>query len=300
MAMERDFRRVIFGWFPALMLLAFVAWCSSSSRGRVDNTALRLELVELFSEQGVIDGQTVRHDDLPRLAKQIGKPGMNRVLAATAPKASLAALQWMLDHGADVKAIEPVADMPVLHRIAARPQFDRFDYFLKLGLDPTQRGRDGETVLHVAAANGIDARALALLLGRGLSLADTTTAGRQPLHGADVASMAVLAAAGADLSARDREGRTPLHLAAFEGRNDAVRELLRLGGSVYSTDQKSRTPLHLAMLRGHTKAADLLVAAGAPAAARDQDGLSPQEMGGAESARKRRHRARTNDEEEGS
>ena len=45
----------------------------------------------------------------------------------------------------------------------------------------------------------------------------------------DAAEIAKLAAAGADVKARDGRGRTPLHVAAFAGRHDAMRALVKAG-----------------------------------------------------------------------
>ena len=141
--------------------------------------------------------------------------------------------------------------------------------------------------MHLAAQNGVDERALALLLSKGLTLADTTPSGRQPIHYANVKAIGVLAKAGADLNAVDAQGRTALHWAAAEGRQEVAAQLIQLNAStVFAVDREGRTPLHLAALGRSESTIDALLAAGAPRTARDAAGLTPREL--AQAAKKQR------------
>jgi ankyrin repeat protein len=87
------------------------------------------------------------------------------------------------------------------------------------------------------------------------------------------------------LSASGRgPGYTPLHLAAREGHEAAIRQLLDAGADVNAVDKMTEdnsvpdgwTPLHLAAPAGKTKAAKLLLDKGADANATDENGkLTP-------------------------
>ena len=212
------------------------------------------------------------------------------VAAAAASDASLPALKWLVEHGADPRNVGTLEDVPLLFRAAKRPLFDRLDYLIGTGLDPTERSRAGLTLMHIAAQNGLDERVLQLLRAKGLGLNDAAPDGRRPIHFANVKSITVLAKAGADLNVVDRDGRTALHWAAAEGRQDAVAQLLALNASVFNADAKGRTPLHLAALSRSEPTVDALLAAGAPRTPRDNDGLTPRDL--AESANKQQQRSR--------
>jgi ankyrin repeat protein len=221
---EGSYRPSLFRLIPALMLLCFVAWCSSSRQSR-----------------GGVDGPL---------------------------------------HVSEA--------VPSLHKLAKKPQFDRLEYFLNQGLDATQRGGEGRSLMHVCAEAGMDERVFALLRSKGLGTADSTPAGKQPIHEASVKSLSVLVAGGADLAAVDNKGQTAPHIAAAAGRQDLVTELLRFGASVFAADKEGRTPLHWAALSRSEPSVDALLARSAPRTARDNGGLTPRDL--AESERPRAYR----------
>ncbi len=265
-------------FLPLLLIVLFVAWCSKSSQQRRVAAPQRVELVELFMQEGLIGNASPREGELDAAARQAGRVGMNQLLVAAAHSASLEALRWIIDHGAEPASVGAPQGVPLLHQAARTPTYARLDYFLGLGLDPRQRDTGGNTVLHVAARGGLDERALQLLLSKGLRLTDGNAAGQLPIHLAGLKSIDTLVRAGADVDATDGVGRTALHLAAADKRADAVNELVRLGASVFKADTKGRTPLHLAALAGAEPVIDALLAAGAPRSARDADGLSAREL----------------------
>lgn len=270
-------KRLMFKLIPTLMLVGLMAWCSQGNRGRQEVMQSRVELIELFQQAGLID-QPAPEMDLTRVARQAGTSGMNRVLYDAASGSSVQALKWLVKNGADPRNIGAIEDLPLLLKAAQAPRYDRLEYFMSLGLDPLQRSRDGQTMMHVAARGGLDERVLELLRSKGLGVTDETALGQQPIHFASVKSIPVLVAAGADIEAKDINGRTALHNAAFNGRDDIVAELLRMKASVYATDKQGRTPLHLASLKYNQKVVDTLVAAGAPQAARDHNNQTPSEL----------------------
>jgi ankyrin repeat protein len=77
-------------------------------------------------------------------------------------------------------------------------------------------------------------------------------------------------------------GWTPLMRAVDNGYRDAVRALLRHGGSdLAAADEAGMTALHHAARRGWTAIARLLIEAGAPVSARDRAGRTPADIAAA-------------------
>jgi ankyrin repeat protein len=74
---------------------------------------------------------------------------------------------------------------------------------------------------------------------------------------------------------RDRDGFTPLLRAAYDGRDNEVKNLLARGAQLEAPGPMGRTPLHLAAMRGHRGVVSLLLGAGASKEARDLEGCTP-------------------------
>lgn len=68
---------------------------------------------------------------------------------------------------------------------------------------------------------------------------------------------------------------TPLHRAAFEGHDEAVERLLKMGADVKARNCFGRTPLHDAVVFGSPKIITLLLAYGADPNVIDHDGMTP-------------------------
>lgn len=274
---ERSGRLYLLRMVPVLMVVCFVAWCTSSNRARQHNLPVLTELRELFMQEGLVDGGG--SVDLADVAKKTGEAGMNRLLYEAAARSSLDAIKWLVKNGADPRNVGTIKDLALLQNAAKMPKYERIEYFLGFGLDPLERSRDKVTVLDIAAQGGVDQRTLALLISKGLSVKDVDATGRQAIHFASVKSIPVLVAAGADVNATDSEGRTALHYAARTGQNALVAELLKNAASVFAQDSRGRTPLHLAAIGNNSNAViDTLLAAGAPKTVRDNDGNTPKDI----------------------
>jgi ankyrin repeat protein len=276
-------------FLPLLLIVLFVAWCSRSGEQRRESAPQKAELAELMLQQGLISSGSLRDGALTEAAKKAGRVGMNDLLYAAAPSASIDALRWIVAHGADPASVGSPAGVPLLHRAARTPTYARLNYFLGLQLDARQTGLGGNTLLHEAAKGGVDDHVLQLLLGKGLRVTDSNDAGQLPIHVAALKAIDPLVRAGADVDAVDGGGRSALHQAAADNRADVAAELLRLGASVFKTDRQGRTPLHLAALARADRVVDQLLAAGAPRSARDNDGLTARDLAQA-SQRKNRYR----------
>lgn len=265
-------------FLPLVLVVLFIAWCSTSGDHRRKQQPLRQELTALMQSQGLVAMRNLRDGELAEAARQAGRAGLNQVLYAGASSASPEALRWLIDHGADPASVGSPEGVPLLHRAARAPTPARLAFFFELGLDPRQRGRTGDTLMHAAAAAGMDEAVLRLLLSKGLALTDVNQAGQLPIHVAHLRSLDMLVRAGAEVDAVDGLGRTPLHLAAADGRVERVHELLRLGASVFKSDAAGRTALHLAAQGSSIEVVDALLAAGAPRSARDHEGRTARDL----------------------
>ena len=123
------------------------------------------------------------------------------------------------------------------------------DLLLQRGADPRAPGPNGGSLLHSAAAGGLEALERRLL------------------------------DQGAPPGERDRYGLTPLHYAAAYGRSEIVSLLLARGGSLDAKDPGGRTPLSLAHLYGHEATASLIASRGAAASDATVEGRDDAYLG---------------------
>eukprot|EP01065_Artemidia_motanka_P035254 TRINITY_DN43162_c0_g1_i1.p1 TRINITY_DN43162_c0_g1~~TRINITY_DN43162_c0_g1_i1.p1 ORF type:complete len:905 (+),score=272.48 TRINITY_DN43162_c0_g1_i1:140-2854(+) len=143
------------------------------------------------------------------------------------------------------------------------------------------------TALHWACNKG-RARATKHLIGLGADVTLKAQSGRTPLHEAmrdmhfeidhgqevvpALVTPEVLKVQAKEANASTHEGSYAMHSAAFFGRENSIRKLHSLGGSVAVTDNDGHTPLHRAAARGHLRALEALIECGADVAATANDG----------------------------
>jgi ankyrin repeat protein len=170
-------------------------------------------------------------------------------------------VRFLLDHGADANASDKDGGTPLHQVIAQADERSRAiaDLLLKHGSAPDifahaqlgrtekvlalldeepdlvhAKGPGGQTLLHIAAANG------------------------------NLDLVKALVMRGADLEAKNSwAGWTPLHSAACEGRADVVKHLIEHGAKVEVPGEYSQGILYTASMQGHTEVVRLLIAAGA-------------------------------------
>ncbi|XP_065692152.2 nuclear factor NF-kappa-B p105 subunit isoform X1 [Patagioenas fasciata] len=158
-----------------------------------------------------------------------------------------------------------------LHLAVITKQTEVVEDLLRAGADVSLLDRHGNSVLHLAAAEGDDKILSVLLKNKKiLSMVDLSNGeGLSAIHMAVMANsmscLKQLIAAGVNVNAQEQKsGRTALHL-AVEHENIPLAGCLLLEGDadVDSTTYDGTTPLHIAAGRGSTKLAAVLKAAGA-------------------------------------
>ncbi|OXU28007.1 hypothetical protein TSAR_015851 [Trichomalopsis sarcophagae] len=168
-----------------------------------------------------------------------------------------------------------------LHYACAAGQQEAASCLLELGASARQQDYEGNTALHLAAANR-ESRLFAWLLSRCAAGVERTsllrTADRRgytALHlAASLGCSLILGDVLAELereqqkpqalASRCLEGNTPLHLAAQMNQPQACDMLIDAGASLNALNTKMQTPLQLATEMGHSHVCRLLVAASEP------------------------------------
>ncbi|KFQ45890.1 Nuclear factor NF-kappa-B p105 subunit, partial [Nestor notabilis] len=158
-----------------------------------------------------------------------------------------------------------------LHLAVITKQAEVVEDLLKAGADVSLLDRHGNSVLHLAAAEGDD-KILGLLLKHkkistmvNLSSGEGLSAIHMVVMANSMSCLKQLIAAGVNVNAQEQKsGRTALHL-AVEQENIPLAGCLLLEGDadVDSITYDGTTPLHIAAARGSTKFAAVLKAAGA-------------------------------------
>ncbi len=229
----------------------------------------------------------------PSLSRVRSGNGWTPVLAA-AECDSPALLKLLVKQGCKLNT-RTKSGMGVMQYVALSGSESTLDYLLRAGFKINDRGGDGRTALHHAAAHSPEAvdplirkgadinakdkageRPIAkaawnmispvvdLLVKRKASLANDSPSGMGPLQISarlgDVESIKVYAAAGVNLNTASKPTlRTALHVAIEEQQGQAIRWLLSYGANLYAKDSKGVTPYDIAMKLGGKPYAEMLL-----------------------------------------
>ncbi len=178
----------------------------------------------------------------------------------------------------------------LVHWLLQRPDRRMLKRFIARGIDINRPTRLGLRPL-VAAAQGIDAEGVALLLAAGadpnLANAEPDSEGNTALmelsrHGASqnflieagTRTMRLLLEHKADVQARNRDGATALHFAASQ-RPELATLLLAAGAPVAVAARNGSTPLHRAVEGRQAELAKTLLDRGADVNAEEAGGVTP-------------------------
>ncbi|XP_064081222.1 transient receptor potential channel pyrexia-like isoform X3 [Macrobrachium nipponense] len=146
---------------------------------------------------------------------------------------------------------------------------------IKAGVSVSTTNQAGATALHLAADKG-HFKCARELLESGAEVNQKDGDGCLPLHcaarnrsGDGLKILPYLIKSGSSVNTPEKCGYTPLHIAALASNAEAVKVLLKAGGSHGLANDKGQTPLHLTCT---PTVAQVLLNAGAHGRARDQDG----------------------------
>ncbi|CAG7816021.1 unnamed protein product [Allacma fusca] len=156
------------------------------------------------------------------------------LVAAAFGKVEIAKI--LLEHGADVRAVQGVSLDSALYLATAAGSMPCVKFFLEK-LSPHIRNTYGETPLHLSEST----ETAALLLVKGGNPDAVDIYGRSPLHFAvmkEFLKLKTLVQYGADVNLQDKHGQTPLHLAAMQGASRKAGYLLSHGAKAGIKDNE--------------------------------------------------------------
>ncbi|TKA25713.1 hypothetical protein B0A50_05808 [Salinomyces thailandicus] len=224
----------------------------------------------------------------PKKIKESWKPA-----AFAAQSGSLPMLNMVLTQKLSLKERNPAGWTP-LHYAARYDQTSMVHKLLELKVSwKAQTKKAEETALHIAAAHGHSASALALVAHKDANVIMKDTDNIEPIHHAfrsgDIRLTAALLEKGAKLHGTTKYGWKPVHLAAAYGHESLLAECVTRGVSIeeklmtpaFKPEKRTNAaarrgywaeirwphsgarPLHLALEFGHLDVARVLIAGGA-------------------------------------
>jgi ankyrin repeat protein len=126
--------------------------------------------------------------------------------------------------------------------------------FVKLGGDFWRKDANGQSLVHMAAAQGFDAILVYLCFVLNMSYVENEKNGRSPLHLAclegQVSTGMLLIVWNEELDLQDVEDFTPLHLAVLSSSYKLIRNLVIMGADLKVKDKKGETAFEIALSHG--------------------------------------------------
>ncbi|XP_077980292.1 transient receptor potential cation channel subfamily A member 1-like isoform X2 [Glandiceps talaboti] len=185
-------------------------------------------------------------------------------LLAAAWKGQTRAAKYLIQQGANITVID--RDMKTcMHWAVEGNHYEFAKMLLSNGGERllNEKDKKEQTVVHYAAKSG-NSKILSLLITSNAEVDGKDFDERIPLHIAAscgrLECVRLLAeACPTKINDDDVDGRTPLLLAAEEGYDKVVRQLLKNGADISSKDENRRTPLALAATEGHRDTVKVLV-----------------------------------------
>ena len=197
-------------------------------------------------------------------------------------KGNIAEVKRLIGNGTPVDARDAIGSTPLLDA-AWTGEAEIAEFLIEHGADVNAHHHEsGATPLQYAVLTG-QAKITRLLLDAGAKLAGDYRDGQSLLHVAAARGYAtiidLLVAAKADVQALDANGNTPLDSAVLHNQPFAVAALLRNHANAsYVHPSDGRGALHEACMRGFAKLLQPLIEAGADPSARDRFGQTPLDM----------------------
>ncbi|MBR2963975.1 MAG: ankyrin repeat domain-containing protein [Lentisphaeria bacterium] len=163
-----------------------------------------------------LDLDNIPNDLLPRDVNDAANTDGMTALHFAAQNGDIAILQYLVDHGADIKAQDTIHSRAVLHFAAENGNLECVKYLAEHGADLLDKDAYGATALHYAAGkNHLDV--IKYLVSKKM-----------------------------DYTAKDARGWTAMHYAARGESIDVIKYLLAKGLNINELTESGRTPLFFA------------------------------------------------------
>ena len=186
-----------------------------------------------------------------------------------------AAIQALIEAGANVNARKPGSGETALHLVARKGDMKSYQMLVAEGARPDALTERGKTVLHDAVCGG-NLDLVSAILESGSDVKAKTATGVSVLHHAarcdNVDIFNLLVGEGADIDAECERGRSMLHFAASG--NGKIAELLLQGGAdVRAKDNDGKEPIETAIDSYHSRFITNVVFGGGPPEENSSDAI---------------------------
>jgi ankyrin len=249
-----------------LLVLLFVAMCL---RGQ-ENTAAEM-LVKAAKSGDVKGAETLLSAGVD---PDIANPGWRTPLCYAALYSRIDVAALLLAHHADPNAKPPIekpnSDSPQtpLQIAASKGNLQMASMLASAGARVDIKADTGRTALHFAAVGGYS-DVIHFLIEKGADVNVRDVNGVSPLDETvwrgHLEATAILLSEGARLNEAVKDtGATPINEAAFRGKTDVVRYLLKFHPNLLTPDRRGFTPLENSVRMGHEETAISLLEAASP------------------------------------
>ncbi|EAY12469.1 ankyrin repeat protein, putative [Trichomonas vaginalis G3] len=187
-------------------------------------------------------------------------------------------IKLLIDNGADPNKKDNDGESP-LHICAANDKQDKAKFFIENGAEIDLTNNDGYTPLHIATIRKSNKTAK-ILIENGADINKYTTYEKKaPLHLASMCGAKEIAQClishGAVVNDKDDDSFTPLHLSERNNNLEVSLLLLQNGADVNAKNYFNNTPLHYAATVNLIENAKILLDFGADLKAKNSDGMRP-------------------------
>ncbi len=168
------------------------------------------------SKQTVLDLDNIPINLLPRDVNDAATEDGMTALHFAAQNGNTEVVQYLLEHGADIKAQDHVLSRTAVHLAAENGNLECVKFLAEHGADLLDKDAYGATALHYAAGNNkLDV--MKYLISKKLDYTDKDARGWSALHyachGGSIDVVKYLLAKGLNINERTESGRTPLFFA---------------------------------------------------------------------------------------
>lgn len=174
-------------------------------------------------------------------------------------------VKYMLEQGADIKAINSSKRNALHQQCSTRGALGALEYLVAAGVDINEQDKNLNTPLHLLCERRSDMpKEVAYLLGKGANPNLSNHIGQTVLHRAvwvwkaQKETVEILLEYKADINVQDRDGNTPLHIAVNRENKELLKVLTKYKADTSIQNKEGETAYQLAIRKGYVDLASLI------------------------------------------